>query len=369
MFVPDIKVTLGTAAMLVSSITCVGPREAPGSADRGGVRAEIGEARGPLCYGLSIANVVVFPETYHWEDPAHLLRVAEGFGPRTLDVAVAVSVLPSVSITSTITPTNPQPSSGSTGSRAPTNRRPSPGMPGEGMPGEGMPWVAQPSPGMPGGGMPWVAQPSPGMPGGGMPGDAQPSPGMPGGGMPGDAQPSPGMAGNCTPSNAQISEALGFSVTESIALTASSTFFVPTAAFARVSAYPVFQKITWDVVSVGGWSWGGGASETVVVSSGVALKPVGVYFATYRVYDLAAIGGGVISPGPFLDPGGVGAGPGDDAGAGGAGGAGDAGGAGGVGDAGGAGGAGGAGDAGGAGGAGGGIGGTGGAAGSGGWWI
>ncbi|WP_437969373.1 hypothetical protein WMF04_08775 [Sorangium sp. So ce260] len=115
-------------------------------------------------------------------------------------------------------------------------------------------------------------------------------------------------------------------MSETITLQASSTYFVPTAAYARVSAYPVFQKITWDIISIGGWGWGAGSAGGIAVGSGVVLKPVGVYFATYRVYDLAAMGGGVINPGPILGPpmdgaGGAGAGDtGGNAGAGGGGG-------------------------------------------------
>ncbi|XXX79395.1 hypothetical protein WMF30_11525 [Sorangium sp. So ce134] len=278
MFVPDVKVTLGTAMVLVSPIACVGPREAPGSADRGGERAEIGEARETLCYGQRIVNVTVLPETYRWEDPAHLIDAAEGFGPRIINLAVSASVVPTLSVigTGTFTPATPQPSSGAAGSSAPAS-----------------------------------------------------------------GQPSSGITGDCAPSISLLSEALGFSVTEVSTLTARSTFFVPTAAFARVSAYPIFQKITWDVVSASGWSWGGATPASVVVSSGVALRPIGVYFATYCDYDLSAIGGGVIDPGPILDPGGGGAGPGGDSGSGGGAGGAGAGGAGATGGADGAGGSGG----------------------------
>jgi hypothetical protein len=139
--------------------------------------------------------------------------------------------------------------------------------------------------------------------------------------MPGSASPSngstSGLPGGCTPSNVDISEALGFSVSESISLHGSTTYFVPTAAYARVSAYPVFQKISWDIVSMRGWSWGAGSVETVVVGSGVVLKPIGVYFATDLVYDWASMGGGVVGPGPILNPTGGTGGSGNDSGAGG----------------------------------------------------
>ncbi|WP_437308833.1 hypothetical protein [Sorangium sp. So ce388] len=394
MFVPDLRITLCTAMVLAPSLTCVGPREAPEAAGSGGTRVVVGEARGRLCFGQMIANVVVFPETYHWEDPAHLLSVAEGFGPRILDVAVSASVEPSVDITGTVTGTferpSAQPSSGTAGGpgmsgipglfglpgapvigvpgapATPGSRSPTGDPPFWGGPGNDAPPRYPPFWGMPGNGAP-SEQPPWGTPGNGAPSE-QPPWGMPGGGAAPSAQPSSsnpgsGLLGGCTPSSADISDAVGFSVSESITLEASTSYFVPTAAYARVSAYPVFQKITWDIVSLGGWSFGAGPGG-VVVGSGVVLKPVGVYFATYRAYDLAAMGGGIVSPGPILDP------PGGAGGAGGGAGAGDAGGGQGAGGADGGQGAGGADGGQGAGGAGGGQGpaGSAGATG-GGWWI
>ncbi|WP_437678875.1 hypothetical protein [Sorangium sp. So ce131] len=387
MFVPDGRITLGTAMVLVPSLTCVGPREAPEIADSGGVHVEVGEARGTLCYGQAIANVIVLPETYRWEDPAHLLSVSEGFGPRILDVAVSTSVQPSVTVTGTatnsFTPPSSQPSSGTAGfpgaglgfpggfypgasfpgagflgmpgaGGAPVGNLPgtpgsgvfpgTPGAPGSRAPTDGQPWWNMPgdgaapgyppSWGMPGNGAAPGYPPSWGMPGNGTAPNDQPPWGNPGNGTaPNDLPPwdMPGssLSGGCVPSSSDISDAVGFSVTESITLQASTSYFVPTAAFARVSAYPVFQKVTWDIVSVGGFAWGAGPSGTsVVVGSGVVLKPIGVYFSTDRIYDFASMGGGVISPGPILNPI-SGAGAAD--GAGGAGGAGGADGAGGAG--------------------------------------
>ncbi|WP_437744808.1 hypothetical protein WMF39_07200 [Sorangium sp. So ce1504] len=386
MFVPDVKLVLGTAMMLVPSITCVSPREAsevPERADSG-VRAGVGEARQSLCFGQTITNVLVLPETFHWEDAAHLLRVAEGFGPRTLSVSVSASVSPSVSVVHTITPTNPEPAARTTGSRARNDLWPFPALseddpfgvfqPFPGMPGGGDTWGPQPAPGMPSG--TWGPQPSTGMPGSGGAWSYQPAPGMPGGGTWGPqpssatsggdtspgAQPTPGPLDDCVPSNEQISKAVGFNVSATVGLDATSVLFVPTAALARVSAYPVYQQYTWDIVSTVGWNWENNAAETVVVGSGIAYRPIGVYFDTDLIYDLAAIGGGVIDPGPYVDPGngaggaGNGSIPGNEEGGGGAGagGAGATGGAGGDGATGGAGGGAGANDgAGGAGGAGG----------------
>ncbi|WP_437929432.1 hypothetical protein WMF37_09235 [Sorangium sp. So ce291] len=351
MFAPDVKIALGVAMMLAPSLTCVGPREPPGFKDGGGARAGTGEARGALCQGLMITNVLVLPETYHWEDPAHLLSLSEGFGPRTLEVTVSASVQPSVSVTDTVTgtvtPVTEQPATGmsgipgipsinelpglagtpfapfapgtpftpggtgGTGSRAPTDCQPPWSVSGDCMPSDGRPpWNMPGSPwNMPGNGAPSNDRPSWGMPGSSAPSNNRPPWEVSGAGGTPAGIPS-GAPGSCTPTISDISEAVGFSVSETFTLQASTTYFAPTAAYARVSAYPVFQKITWDVVSIGGWSWGASPAG-IVVASGVVLKPVGVYFATYRVYDLAAMGGGVVSPGPILDPsGGAGGGSG-----------------------------------------------------------
>ncbi|WP_437528486.1 hypothetical protein WME79_45540 [Sorangium sp. So ce726] len=327
------------------------------SADGSGVQAEVGEARAALCQGQAIVNVVALPGTYYWADDAHLLTSAEGFGPRALQVAVATSVEASVSIETSVTPnipevpssTNLEPSSRTLGSRAPTGF-----LPPLGIPGGGIPWGPQPSSGTPGGNAIWGSQPFPGMPGSGTPWSNRPNP-MFGGGngngssgsepssgtagdddAPWDTDPS-GVLGGCTPSIKEISEAVGFDVGESVDLEASTTFLVPTGAYARVSAYPVFHKFTWDIVGVVGSAWGGGPIS-VIIATGSALRPTGIYFDTYRAFDFAAIGGGVVSPGPIWDPGEGGGGAGGAGGTGGTGGTGGAGGAGGAGGEGGAGG-------------------------------
>ncbi|WP_437877499.1 hypothetical protein [Sorangium sp. So ce513] len=352
MFAPDIKIVPGMAMVLFSSLTCVGPREAPEPADGGGVHAGTGEARDALCLGQMITNVIVLPETYHWEDPAHVLSVAEGFGPRTLDIAVSASVQPTVSVTGTatgtVTPAGAQPAVGTTAIPGLPPIFGIPGLPpffgapgtdpGSGTPGTPGASFFPSAPGAPGSRAPTDCQPPWSM------SDCTPSNGQPWWSGPSNGQPSNGAPssgallgrapflgpGSCGLSLSDISAALGFSVSESITLQASSTYFVPTAAYARISAYPVFQKITWDIVSTGGWGWGAGPAGGVL-GSGVVLKPIGVYFATYRAYDFALMGGGVVSPGPILDPAGTGggSGTGGDAGAGGTGGAGGAGGAGG----------------------------------------
>lgn len=367
MSVPDVKLVLGTAMLLVPSITCVSPREAPEVHERAdsGARAGVGEARQALCFGRTITNVLVLPETFHWEDAAHLLRVAEGFGPRTLSVSVSASITPAVRVLSTTAPRlpPPRPVARATGSRALNNFwpfpalsedepfgffQPFPGMPGGFPGGDDDTLGPQPSTGMSGSGGGWSYQPAPGMPGGGTWGPQPSSSATSGGDTSSGAQPGP--LDDCVPSDEQITKAVGFDVSATVALDATSVLFVPTAALARVSAYPVYQQYTWDIVSTTGWNWETRAAETVVVGSGIAYRPIGIYFDTDLIYDLAAIGGGLIDPGPYVDPGGNGGGgngstPGDDGGGGGAG-------AGGAGATGGGGGAGGNGATGGAGGAG-----------------
>ncbi|WP_437298412.1 hypothetical protein [Sorangium sp. So ce426] len=323
MFVPDVKRVLATAMLLVPSITCVSPREASEVPERADSRARagVGEARQALCFGQTITNVLLLPETFHWEDAAHLLRVAEGFGPRTLSVSVSASVSPAVRVLSTTAPRvpPPRPVERARDSRAPNDLwplpalsedapfgffQPIPGLPG-GLPGGDDTWGLQPSTGMPGSGGGWSYQPAPGMPGGGTWGP-QPSSATWGGDTSPGAQPTPGPLDDCVPSDDQITRAVGFDVSATVALDATSVLFVPTAALARVSAYPVYQQYTWDIVSTAGWNRETHAAETVVVGSGIAYRPIGVYFDTDLIYDLAAIGGGLIDPGPYVDPGGTG---------------------------------------------------------------
>jgi hypothetical protein len=139
----------------------------------------LGVASEALCHGgFAIANVQIDPTTIHGDDPHQLLTSAEGCGPRTLDLNVATSISPSISYTSTFTPTD-----------------------------------------------------------------------------------------------SQLSTALGYSVSTSIILAADSSVLVPINAYARVDAYPTFQRATFQIV-------GQNCPGTIVVGTGSALKPVGVYFET-----------------------------------------------------------------------------------------
>jgi hypothetical protein len=134
-----------------------------------------------------------------------------------------------------------------------------------------------------------------------------------------------------TPTESEISTALGYSVTETVSLTAGSTMLVPTAAYGWLEAYPTFQKSAWDVIGVNCYGPGNTPIPQMVVGTGVAYKPVGVFFKAIRALDCAAVGG-VIGPGPFpvvLPTGGAGGGPGAGGAGGGPGGPGGSGGSGG----------------------------------------
>ena len=82
--------------------------------------------------------------------------------------------------------------------------------------------------------------------------------------------------GTYTPTDAQLSQALGYSTSASFTLQADSSVLVPLNAYARVAAYPTFQRATYQVV-------GSSCPGEIVVGSGTALKPVGVYFETCGV--------------------------------------------------------------------------------------
>ena len=71
----------------------------------------LGETQEAYCASHSIVNVLVAPGTYHWEDSAHLLNSAEGFGPRTIGISVSDSISPSASESSTYTPSDSEISS------------------------------------------------------------------------------------------------------------------------------------------------------------------------------------------------------------------------------------------------------------------
>lgn len=104
-----------------------------------------------------------------------------------------------------------------------------------------------------------------------------------------------------------VSEAVGFNLSKSTLLVAGSSILVPTAAYARVEAYPAFERITWDIVGTsGGYSVPG---VPVLLGTGAVDKPVGVYFKVIRVLDCGAPGGGFDDPIPSpMDPGAGGAG-------------------------------------------------------------
>jgi hypothetical protein len=112
--------------------------------------------------------------------------------------------------------------------------------------------------------------------------------------------------------DATVSSAVGFSSSQSTLLAASANVPVPTDSYARVEAYPAFERITWDVVGTpGGYNVPG---FPVLLGTGELDKPVGIYFKVIRVLDCGVPGGGV--GGQFPSP--------ADPGAGGAGGAGSA---------------------------------------------
>ena len=97
------------AMLAVSVAGCSDPfREAGTNA---GDLGDLGTTQEAYCTGHSIVNVVIAPGTYHWEDSAHLLNSAEGFGPRTIGIAIADSISPSSSASSTYTPTDSEISS------------------------------------------------------------------------------------------------------------------------------------------------------------------------------------------------------------------------------------------------------------------
>ncbi len=100
------------------------------------------------------------------------------------------------------------------------------------------------------------------------------------------------FTGTCTsPTNSQLSTALGYSVTDTIVLTGDSSVLVPVNAYARVDAYPLYQRATWQIIGPGG----------VVAGSGVALKPIGVWFDTCGCIGPDPCGPGACIAGPPFD--------------------------------------------------------------------
>ena len=68
----------------------------------------VGSVQQPFCLTHTLVNVGVAPGTYHWEDPAHVLNSAEGFGPQSLGLAVSSSVGTVSSSSTSYTPTDSQ---------------------------------------------------------------------------------------------------------------------------------------------------------------------------------------------------------------------------------------------------------------------
>lgn len=68
----------------------------------------VGSVQQPFCLTHTLVNVGVAPGTYHWEDPAHVLNSAEGFGPQSLGLAVSSSAETVSSSSTSYTPTDSQ---------------------------------------------------------------------------------------------------------------------------------------------------------------------------------------------------------------------------------------------------------------------
>lgn len=94
------------ALLAVSIAACAGSHDESAGAGEPGAPGGLGTTQQAYCVNHSIVNVVIAPGTYHWEDPAHLLNSAEGFGPRSLSVSIAASISPSSSSSSTYSPSN-----------------------------------------------------------------------------------------------------------------------------------------------------------------------------------------------------------------------------------------------------------------------
>ena len=97
------------------------------------------------------------------------------------------------------------------------------------------------------------------------------------------------LTGTYTPTNSEISKAFGYDVTETIQLTAETSVLVPIDAYARVDAYPSWQKATFVVLGPGPFHFGGGA----------VYKPIGVYFDTCGCIGPDPCGTGCISGFPY----------------------------------------------------------------------
>jgi len=89
--------------MALHAFGCVdNPRAAP---DNTFDDAQVAEAQSEVCRGrILIEDVTFLPDTVYWDDPAHLISVAEGVGPRNLSLSIASTVAAEVSVTTTRTP-------------------------------------------------------------------------------------------------------------------------------------------------------------------------------------------------------------------------------------------------------------------------
>lgn len=102
-------------------------------------------------------------------------------------------------------------------------------------------------------------------------------------------EPEIALTGTYTPTNSEISAALGYDVTQIFQLTAETAVLVPIFAYARVDAYPSWQKATFAVLGPGPFHFGGG----------VVYKPIGVYFDTCGCIGPDPCGSGCISGFPY----------------------------------------------------------------------
>lgn len=113
------------------------------------------------------------------------------------------------------------------------------------------------------------------------------------------------FTGTYTPTNSDLSRALGYDVTETIELSADSSVLVPVDAYARVDAYPSWQKATWVIQGPGPFHFGGGT----------VYKPIGVYFDTCGCIGPDPCGAGCIRGFPYAGSAPAPSGPEPDAGA------------------------------------------------------
>jgi len=80
------------------------------------------------------------------------------------------------------------------------------------------------------------------------------------------------VTGTYTPTKSEFSAAVGYDVTQTVTLAADSSVLVPINAYARVDAYPAFQRANVTI--------GADCGGPTVLGSAEVLKPVGVFFDT-----------------------------------------------------------------------------------------